>query len=1050
LIYFACHGMVCALGQKEEGYLLTYDADPDNIVTRGIAMGDLVRWVDAIEARSIVIVLDCCHSGNVILPQGATLRSSPRDIRISPSILEKISGKGRFVFASCGEGERSIESPDLGHGLFTYYLLKGIAGEADRDHDGKVGLAELSHYVSAKVANDAKTRFNLIQTPWTSGVWSDDIHISEVGSVHEGAEHRPALEQEWDEKGPSEAIRKIEAHLTGLDEEARIEVLRFLEEKKHPASSPILFRCLADRSEAVRKRARKAVQVIGWGATTDAIIDLARTSDDERVGFVLEGLAALEAHRDVVDVLDRLTQTLKGKLHDRAFFLLERKRLVLDLEDVSDLFRAQRSSYQVDEVLGQGLFTSAYLGKVKVSQLPVVIRILRREYAMQPQVRKSFLDLSIESVRFVHQNLVLTRDIQSFPEIQVYFTVRDYIQGTTLREVLGKGKVFDPPQIVKILRQLLAGLTPLHEASAPHGGIKPSNIFIDNKERIILGDSSLPLLTVSTDTKRLAYDFRYHAPELSRSDRLSLGPQSDYYSLGCVAYELACGGPPFRSDNHFDLAARHQRDAPPAPSRAGSRLGAAGDEFIMRLLAKSPEARFATLDEANAALDRLQAAIQGPSDPGTGAGPSRPVEPQGPRPLEGASGPAGSPEAPPAGERSPGPESSVQLFDDRSLSKYKDLQSLIAMHPQDTATVNPADTGGFGASLPGDSTLPQDADAGQSWADRARSSFTFSDPEYEILEELGHGGMGVVYKARHRQLNRLVALKLIGLGGYANRQQTARFRIEAQAVAQLLHPNIVQIYAIGESNGVPFLAFELLEGGSLAKRLRAAALPGREAAKLVFTLSQAIHAAHEAGVIHRDLKPSNVLFDRNGVPKIVDFGMAKRLETDENLTRMGEIMGTPSYMAPEQARGRIAEVGPSVDIYSLGAILYEMLTGRPPFKASSIVETIHQVVYDDAVPPSRLQPGISRDLETICLKCLAKEPARRYASAQDLADDLQRYLEDRPIHARRTPLLERAEKWLRRRPAAATLLALGLVLVILGVLVLLALTGRAIDGIPRR
>jgi serine/threonine protein kinase/tetratricopeptide (TPR) repeat protein len=304
--------------------------------------------------------------------------------------------------------------------------------------------------------------------------------------------------------------------------------------------------------------------------------------------------------------------------------------------------------------------------------------------------------------------------------------------------------------------------------------------------------------------------------------------------------------------------------------------------------------------------------------------------------------------------------------------------------------------------------------------------------EFELLDELGHGGMGVVYKAWHRQLNRMVALKMIVDGKHAQPEYLKRFLNEAQAEARLHHPNIVQIYDIGEDHGCPYVILEMLEGGTLADSLKRTTQPNRAAARLVETLASAVHQAHQAGIVHRDLKPANVLFDRDGTPKIADFGLAKWFEVDQSQTQTqthtGEIMGTSSYMAPEQAQGDVHKIGPRTDIYALGAILYEVLTGRPPFKGASQLETLHQVVFDDVVPPSRIQPRIARDLETICLKCLQKEPQKRYGTALELADDLTRYLENKPIRARRTPLSERAVKWTRRRPVTAILLALSVVL----------------------
>ena len=295
---------------------------------------------------------------------------------------------------------------------------------------------------------------------------------------------------------------------------------------------------------------------------------------------------------------------------------------------------------------------------------------------------------------------------------------------------------------------------------------------------------------------------------------------------------------------------------------------------------------------------------------------------------------------------------------------------------------------------------------------------------YDILAELGHGGMGVVYQARQQQLKRLVALKMIRAGLQARPKDLDRFRLEAEAVARLHHANIVQIYDIGAAAGLPFVALELLEGGSLADRLAGTPQPGRQAAELMVTLARAMHTAHQAGIVHRDLKPSNVLFDRDGTPKIVDFGLAKHLEVQHGHTETGQIMGTPSYMAPEQARGQTREISPATDVYALGAILYEMLTGRPPFKGTIPAETVWQVIHEEPVPPSRLLSRVPRNLETICLKCLAKEPPRRYASAEALADDLRRYLAGQTILARRAPAWERGLKWARRQPLTASLLGL--------------------------
>jgi WD40 repeat protein/Flp pilus assembly protein TadD len=296
-------------------------------------------------------------------------------------------------------------------------------------------------------------------------------------------------------------------------------------------------------------------------------------------------------------------------------------------------------------------------------------------------------------------------------------------------------------------------------------------------------------------------------------------------------------------------------------------------------------------------------------------------------------------------------------------------------------------------------------------------------PGFEILGELGHGGMGIVYKARQAGLNRLVALKMIRAGEYASQQDLMRFLSEAQAVARLQHPRIVQVFEVNRHQNRPYLVMELLEGGSLSARLGGKPQGPRYAAEIVESLAGGVHFAHAHGIVHRDLKPANILLTAEGTPKITDFGIAKCLEGGTTLTETGMVLGTPSYMAPEQAAGTSKTLGPGCDVYALGAILYEMLTGRPPFQAATPLETLEQVRSQEVVPPRRLQPKAPRDLETICLKCLRKEPSLRYSSAALLAEDLGRYLRDEPILARPVGELERLRRWCRRNPAVAGLTA---------------------------
>jgi pimeloyl-ACP methyl ester carboxylesterase len=304
-------------------------------------------------------------------------------------------------------------------------------------------------------------------------------------------------------------------------------------------------------------------------------------------------------------------------------------------------------------------------------------------------------------------------------------------------------------------------------------------------------------------------------------------------------------------------------------------------------------------------------------------------------------------------------------------------------------------------------------------------------PGYEVIAEVGRGGMGVVYKAWQIQLGRVVALKVMPAG--ADPEQRRRFRNEAEAVARLAHPGIVQIHDVGEHEGQPFLVLEFIDGGSLGQRLDGKPWPAPDAARLVEDLARAIHEAHQHGVVHRDLKPSNVLLQKGDLsPKVTDFGLAKFLAGASQQTQAGDILGTPSYMAPEQATGQNNQIGPATDVYALGATLYELLTGRPPFQGEIILDVLEKVRCDDPIPPRRLRREVPRDLETICLKCLAKEPAKRYASALNLAEDLRRWRQHEPITARRPGWGERLLLWARRRPAAVVTALLLVLLVAVG------------------
>lgn len=293
--------------------------------------------------------------------------------------------------------------------------------------------------------------------------------------------------------------------------------------------------------------------------------------------------------------------------------------------------------------------------------------------------------------------------------------------------------------------------------------------------------------------------------------------------------------------------------------------------------------------------------------------------------------------------------------------------------------------------------------------------------DFELLAELGRGGMGVVYMARQRSLNRVVAVKMILRGDLASPEDVARFRSEAAAAARLEHPHIVPVYEVGDCEGQPYFAMKYIAGTTLGKRLAVGPLTDREAAELLLPVCRAIQFAHEHGILHRDLKPSNILIDSEGHAHVSDFGLAKHVSGEGELTRPGAILGTPSYMAPEQAAGNRGEVGPASDVYSLGTILYQMLTGRPPFQAAKAVDTLLLVLEQDPLPPRLLNPKADRDLEMIALRCLQKPPHLRYASARALADDLASFLADEPISARSGRLTQVVARWFRETHHATVL-----------------------------
>ena len=296
--------------------------------------------------------------------------------------------------------------------------------------------------------------------------------------------------------------------------------------------------------------------------------------------------------------------------------------------------------------------------------------------------------------------------------------------------------------------------------------------------------------------------------------------------------------------------------------------------------------------------------------------------------------------------------------------------------------------------------------------------------DYELLEQIGRGGQGVVFRARQKSLNRTVALKVISLGQWASRAHLKRFRLEAEAAARLEHPGIVPIHEVGERDGQCYFSMKFIEGGHLDEVVQQTPMSIRQAVELITKVARTIHYAHEHGILHRDIKPGNILLDQKGEPHLTDFGLARLVESESTVTRTLEVLGTPSYMAPEQAAGNNAAISGATDVYGLGAVLYQLLTGQPPFAGGTTYETIKLLLDTEPRQPRLLNPKIDRDLSTICLKCLEKDPKRRYSSAVALAEDLDRWLKHEPVRARRTGVFTRGTKWVRRNPGIAVMAAM--------------------------
>jgi serine/threonine protein kinase/uncharacterized caspase-like protein len=929
LIYFAGHGAMHRSGEDEEGYLLCHDARLDDLVTRGVSMGDVAKWIRAIDARAVVVCLDCCHAG-AVLP-GGSLRAA-RELHLPPEVLQRLAGDGRFLLASCRAKESSIESKAREHGLFTYHLLEGLRGKADLDGDGKVKVSELFDYVSEEVKGEARAQFGLEQTPWVSANYTQNVVLSTVRPARVEAAEVPLSEKE----------------------QTRIAQLNDLRSRRDAERIALLFGSLAHDREPVRDAANRTLKAVGWEWAGRAAEGLARAGEAAQVGAVLDGLAALEAQREVVALLDRMAGLLRGGPRDRAFWLLDRKRLALDRERIAALLAENACDYEIDRTLGPGLYTGAYLAHQRVSELPVVLRVLRREYTSHPLVRSAFVEQGKQAVRFVHRNLATTREVKVYEKAELYFTVRDYVDGPTLREVLASGRRFEPLAVVKLLRGLLDVLVGLHEEGQVHGGIKPSNVFLSRNDRVILGDRSLPLLQLQMtfDPGRLAYDYRYAGPELFQpAGEAQLA--SDVYSLGCVAHELFKGGPPHVADSVFEL---YRLIHGPASLTPGGEI----DDWLAGLLARAPQGR-CDAATALAGLNALEARLRS-----AGGGGRRPDDADR----------LGPP-------RPPGPrEPDVRILGDRSLAGFVGRESIVP------AVLQPGASGRLGG-------LSLDDELRQIGAEHSfpptRPPAVGDEPSrpaetvprvgdrlggFLLLEILGQGGMGLVFRARDEMLVREVALKVMRPEVAKNEGLRHRFLREARAMASLDHPHVAPIYQVGEAEGGPYFVMPLLRGETLQARLeRERVLPVAEALRIGRQAAEGLAHAHAAGLVHRDVKPANLwLEEGDGNVKILDFGLARVDQDSALLSQPGLVFGTVGFMPPEQMAG--GQVDHRSDQYSLGCVLYLSSTGR--------------AVVGRFRDPNRINPDVPQALNDLIVRLLAQVPEDRYPTMGEVAKELAR------------------------------------------------------------
>jgi serine/threonine protein kinase len=993
VLYFAGHGLVRRDGAQDQGYLLPYDADPDDLATKALAMTDVARWIERLEAAAVILCLDCCHAGQIVSRPGQPgLRDSTRDLEFRPDVLEAITGKGRFLLASCDAGQKSVESPQLRHGLFTYHLLEGLKGAADSDGNGRVGVAELFEYVAQAVERDARLQFGRSQRPWHTSSGPGGVYLSEPRlALLSETSSSFTLERLWVEKGAMAALALIEQRLPFGDEAFLIPVLRLLERKEDPAGLPVIFRCLAHSSALVRDRASRALQSLGWERTATAVEQLARRADEQQLGAILDGMMAIESHPEVVGLLDRLVILLKGALRSRAILLLERKRLGLERERIADLFRSKGSPYEIERVLGQGLFTAAFLARHRVTGLQAVVRLLRPEFAGQPHLRAQFLDLSSRAVQYIHPNLVVTRDVMAYPDQNVYYSVRDYVDGVTLQNVLESGKRFEEKDAITLLSDLLSALEPLHQRGAIHGGIKPSNIFCTGAGGLVLGDPSLPVQGIGLGLERLCYDYRYAAPETFRGGG-ALSPAADFYAFGCVAYEVFCGVPPFQADSPFDLATAHCRE--PYPSACERGASDQVDRLLRMLLAKSPDERPRKLQ----GIRRVLAEWEDLSSPTASSWAEIEVPKKDePQPATGQAfqpyqtllsfGDVGG--TPPAEEQ-------VAAITQSTSSA---VDSTAVETPG--AVVDLSDSGVFDTKDSSAPTARPSQAFDQQMAVGPPADLFGPNSGYRPLARIGRGAFGEVWRAEAPG-GVEVAIKMISWPHAREIGQAAQISLAAprelqalEITKQLRHPFLLAVHGYWITGDRLMIAMELADK-NLRNRLMECkiaglmGIPETELLSYIRDIAEGVDYLHAHNVLHRDIKPDNLMLV-GGHAKVADFGLARITEANQVASTL---VGTPTYLSPEQWRGH---VGPKSDQYSLAVAYAELRLGHPPFSAPDMFQTM----VGHLEQPPELAPLGGAEAEVLS-QALAKHPDQRFPTCRAFAEALQAAVEQGTVPVKPT------------------------------------------------